>query len=285
MSLLSNITDAVGITSPSKAPVSIEEIEAKIASARVRIVQLQSDHARECLRWADTGDATERDKLADQLATARVDLASLQSALSMAKQRNSQLERERLAGLNASRLRSCTMHLRAMETAAAELSAAVEKAAHARRKMHAAAVKARTSAPSAMPKGSLTEASVIDGLIAHEFHRLSYDPSVKGKPSTGGLPGAKPPTLWVKDDPASIPALVDQLKQAHDWAITVLKGEIATPLAEAQTDDKAKLIEQPVSDQPEVIGEFNPADLQPGTRTAAEIMAGMRKVSFSVDNK
>jgi hypothetical protein len=285
MSFVSTITDAVGITSTSKAPATVEKINQQIANTTASIKQLERDHARACLDWADDPGSNRavRDKISADLHAARIDLASLNSALTMARERNGQEERRRLAALNASRLHSMTMHLRSLERASAEVSAALAKAAEGRRKMLAAAAKARASAPSPLPRGSSTEANVIDALIANEMHRVSWDAK------HGGLPGAKAPTLSVKEKPEAIAPLQDQLRQAADWSINVVKGEISverTPPAVAQiASDNAKL--EAVADA--VIGpapaDFDPADLQPGTKTATEIMAAMPKVSLSLTDK
>lgn len=291
MSIVSTITDAVGITSTQKSPASVEKIAAKISETTARIKQLERDHARACLDWADDPNANKatRDKLSDDLHAARVDLASLQSALSMARERSGQEERRRLAALNASRLHSCTMHLRAAHRAATELSAALEKAAKARRVLLEKSAKARASAPSALPKGSLTEAATLDALIANEMHRLSYDAGTPKQKGTGGLPGSKPTSLSTKDDPASIVPLADQLEQAHDWSLNVVKGEIAidrTPLIAAQVaSDMAKLEAVADAVTPADVPDVNPADLVGPPRTAAEIMATMRKVPLSLDDK
>jgi hypothetical protein len=282
MSLVDRFAGAVRLASTPKVPASVAEIETKIASAKERIVQLQNAYARSALSWVDSGDATERDRLAAELAAARVDLVSLKAALTMANARDNQIERERMAGLNARKLHSMTMHLRTMEKAANELTAALERVADARRKMHAAAVKARLSAPGGMPKGSLTEPSTIDVLIQHEQHRLSYEPATAKGKGDPGLPGAKPPSLLQKDEPGKLEPLSDQLRRSHDWAISVIRGLISpdhTPQVVAQVvADTAQLAAVNETVSPERM-EFDPKDLKPGTYNAASVPVPRVKLS------
>jgi hypothetical protein len=286
-SLVSAITDVIGITSNPKALATVEKIAAQIADTEGRIKQLERDHARACLDWADDpSNASVRDKASADLYTARVDLAALQSALKMARERNGQDERRRLAALNASRLHSCTMHLRAAHKAATELSAALEKAAKARRVLLEKSAKARASAPSPLPRGSLTEAGVLQDLIANEMHRVSHDAGTPKQKGTGALPGSRAPSLLVKDDPASITPLADQLEQAHDWSLNVVRGEIAierTPLIAAQiATDNAKLdaVADAATAAPAEPAEYNEADLVGPPRSAEQIMASMPRAKL-----
>jgi hypothetical protein len=103
------------------------------------------------------------------------------------------------------------------------------------------------------------------------MHRLSFDKR------TGALPGSQPPGLQTRENPGAITPLVEQLKLAHDRAIGVLKGEIASDRTPTLPLDQAgnviverapPKIERPVIVEPpsvdiEALTTYIPPDLSP----------------------
>jgi hypothetical protein len=240
-------------------------LERKLRDTKARLAQLEHQHSAACLQWAESGDASERDHLAGLIAAVRADLSSLQLALTEAHQRIAAEERAKAASLHASRAHSMTMHFRSAEKHAAALAEALTKAADARRGLLESSAKARKAAPTPLPMGSLTEAALLDRLICNEAYRVSH------KIKLGHLPGSVAPTISTKENPEAIPALFDQLKQAHDFAIGVVRGEVSAPqtptgIAAAAADASAAKRE-PITEPPEVdtnaLGPFVAPDLSP----------------------
>jgi hypothetical protein len=280
MSLASRAAAALTSGFKPKMPATPAEIVGKVREAKARVTDLERQHSAACLAWADTNDPSERDRLGAEVAAARVNLASLELALKAAHNRTAAEERARLASLNASRVHSMTMHLRTAEKAAAELVDALEKAGDARRKLLAASAKARVSAPSPLPAGSLTERGMLDRIIANEMYRVSHTAKI------GALPGGKPSSLSTKDDPNSIVPLAEQMKQAHNFAIRVVRGELAdprtptlpvgdsvAPLADLPQRAEQSTIAEPMEVDWSSVGPFVPPDTSP------------RKLSISDDDR
>jgi hypothetical protein len=283
MSLINNARAIIGAVT-NKPALTSADLAQRRRQAERRLSALESQRDELALA-ALAGSDAERTALDDHdadIAVERKALVDIAAAIRAAEAREAAEERQRLASLNASRVHSATMHLRSAERAAAELAEVLAKAGEARRKLLAASAKARLSAPSPLPAGSLTEAGVLDKLISGEMHRLSYDRKA------GALPGAKPPSLLTKDDPAAIEPLTDQLRQAHDFAIAVLKGELAeprtptlpigengAPLVDVTSTEKSA--SPAIAEPPEVdwsnVGPFVPPDTTP------------RKLSIADDDK
>jgi hypothetical protein len=254
---------------PTATPAALEH---KVRETKARLTELERQHAMACLDWADRGDASERDRLAAEIAATRTDLSSLALALTAARERIAAEERAREASLHASRVHSMTMHMRAAEKHAATLAEALTKAAEARRGLLESSAKARQSTPTPLPRGCLTEAALLDRLIANEMFRVSH------KMKSGHLPGSVPPSILTKEDPEAIPALFDQLKQAHDFGIGVVRGEISAPQTPAgivaASADASAAQREPIAEPPEVdtdaLTTFIPPDVSPKKLTVGE---------------
>jgi hypothetical protein len=242
--------------------VTSAELAVRIRAAEQIIVGLEVRHAAASFAWAsDSSNAKELDALEADLTAARREVRALRAAFALAEENERAEDRARLASLNASRVHSAVIHFRAAEKAAADLAEAITKAAEARRKLLSSSAKARVSAPSPLPLGSLTEASVIDRLVANEMHRLSY------VAKAGALPGSQAPSLQLKANPDAIEPLADQLRRAHDYSIAVLRGETVEPrtpmLRIIEPGEVAapqrEHVEQPLPEVPD----FDPATLRP----------------------
>lgn len=250
------------LATSSATPAAIER---RVRDAKERIAELERQHAIACLDWLDRNDASKRDQLAAEIAAVRTDLSALEVALKASHERIAAEGRARASSLHASRVHSATMHLRAAEKHAAALADALTKAAEARRGLLASSAKGRAAAPIPLPRGSLTESALLDRLIANELHRVSFEKK------TGSLPGSVSPSILTKEDPEAITPLADQLRQAHDFAIGVMRNEIAAPQTPAgivtSAADATASQREPIADPPEVdtdaLGPFVAPDLQP----------------------
>lgn len=295
MSILSTVVGVItGTTAPATAGTTPAALAARLKPIRERLADLQRQHSDAALRWAETGDAADRDRLAAEIIATKADISALEAAIGAASDRDAAEGRRQSSALRASRVHSSTMHMRAAERAADDLAAALKAAGEARHKLLKASAKAKLSAPDPLPFGSLTEHGVLDRLVAHEMHRLTYDRKL------GALPGAKPASLMVKDDPGAQVPLVAQLRQAHDRAIEALKGGEAVaysaPVLEADSEPRdvtgngiaandnlasERITGGAVLPRVDEAPEFDASALQPGTHSAAEIMATVPRVKMS----
>jgi hypothetical protein len=245
MSIISSIADAIVGTipkSPTTTPPAV--IERRIMEARGRLQELKRQHGMACLDALDSGDTTTLDKLAADVEREERDLARLELALRAAHERALASTRAENTALRASRTHSATMHARSAEKAGQELSDALANAGAAYHKLLHSSAKMRVSSPDPLPLGSLTEPAILARLVQGEMHRLTW------RTKTGGIPGSQPPSLQTREKPDAIKTLVDQLRQAHDRAIGVLKGEIASD----RTPNDAPVVGYPLA--PFVGGEF-----------------------------
>ncbi|HLG45279.1 MAG TPA: hypothetical protein VKY24_03470 [Reyranella sp.] len=297
MSILSTVVGAItGNPPPAAAGTTPAAVAARLQPIRERLADLQRQHSDAALRWAETGDAADRDRLAAEIIATKADISALEAAFAAAGEREAAEGRRQSSALRASRVHSATMHLRAAERAADDLATALKAAGEARHKLLKASAKARVSAPDPLPPGSLTEHGVLDRLMANEMHRLTHDRKL------GALPGSKPASIMVKDDPGSQVPLAAQLREAHDHAIVALRGDAVgdvpstiarggIPSDYATTGHQPSAANDDIAREPVMGGaalprveeapEVDEASLLPGTRTAEEIMATVPRVKMS----
>jgi hypothetical protein len=284
---MSSIIDRILGSRP--APVAADDLQKRLDAANQRVRELEADYATAALEWAsgEPKAGAQRDRAAEALTVAKRDRDALAAALRLAREAAASEDRARLAALHAGQIHGMTMRLRRAERAAEELADALEKVGDARRKLLAASADARTSAPSPLPLGSLTERAILERLISQEMHRLTYDQKL------GALPGSRPADLMTKDNVAAMVPLADQLRMAHDRAIAVVKGEaadpgivhapqvpVADPALEAEELAGERIAGGAVLPRVDEAPEYDADALQPGTHDAAEIMATVPRVKM-----
>jgi len=262
-------------------PVDPAILQTRLADANRHIRELESQYAAVALEWASGGptEAAKRDRLEADITAAKRDRDALTAALALAREAEAARERENAAALRAKQVRAVVQHLRGRTRAAAELSAAIAQAASAFKAMIEASEKANAACPigSAWPMGSLCSFGELKKLTEAELYRHGGDPSLSHARS---FPGADARDFTKAGNPASLTPIVDALQAADDFVINVLKGrQPATPATLPTFDTGSQ-----GTDQVEP-SDYDPADLLPGTHSAAEIQASVPKVQMSLDNE
>lgn len=264
-------------------PVDPATLQTRLADANRRIRELESQFAAVALEWAAGGstEAVKRDRLETDLTTAKRDCDALRAALALACEVEAARERENAAALRAKQVRAVVQHLRARTRAAADLSNAIALAVAAFRDMVNASDKARAANPigGPWPMGGLIEFHEIKRLVEVELYRLSQVPGSLNRARS--FPGSDPHNITLPD-PASLKPIAEALQAADDFVIASLKGRADVPAAPPVMP--APVIEVQHTELPSVAehADFNPEDLSPGTRSAAEIQATIPRQKLSV---
>jgi hypothetical protein len=245
-------------------------LQTRLADAIRRIRELESQYATVSLEWAAGGpaEAAKRDRLEADVTAAKRDRDALSAALALAREAEAIRDRENAAAIRATQVRAVVQQLRARTRAAVELSAAIEQAADAFRRMISASEKARAACPigTAWPMGGLVEFHELRKLVEIELYRHGGDPSLSHARS---FPGGHPRDLSKISDLASLKPLAEELQAADDFVINTLKNFVIgknrpAPAAPAPVPE-AQRVEQPAFIEPPLVDE---SALQPFTGNA-----------------
>lgn len=206
-------------TAPSASP---PEIAAKLATAEAEVAGLEAVAALEAL----VDSPTAKDRLAGiqaRLAAARESAASLKAAYRTAVERDGTTIVIRRAALQKTQLAAVRKHLDARDAAAVALSAAIAEVVKHYHTLLDRSAKGMAACPvgTTWPPGSECEPDAIRKIVASELYRASASP---GDRDGRTVPGGQLPDGEYLYQPATIPAMEEQIKKASDHVIAKLTG-------------------------------------------------------------
>lgn len=153
------------------------------------------------------------------------------------------------------------------------LAVAIGGAVKAYRGLVDASALVRTSYPAGLPPaGTLLDVGPLVAAVANEIYRQGSVIDPLGHAGPASFPGGKlsSETKQFAAMPEKIPSLVAMISDANGHLLRTLDGVVAQPMPTAATDDSLFVAAEP-----------EPAST--GTRTVAEVQAGIGKVRLTVD--
>jgi hypothetical protein len=206
------------------AVITPADIERRLIDAEAQVASCTAEHQRAAFEAEIGADGAEERLViaAHRLQEAKGRVATLQSALVVARQEEERARRRIQAKLRKDNIAKIAASLERRDEAAERLAAGLKMAADAWRELLEHSAKAVLPVPGIeFPHGSMTGTGELRRAVEREMFRVGSTPERHGT----DFPGANAHDISVRENPGAIEPLAEVVKGASHYVNATLQGE------------------------------------------------------------